>query len=130
MSDELITEARWRAAELAVKPNTGYGWATEEELMSMLANDLEATEARVKELEAGIEWQYSYFEKWADGSGVYERVTFRTLAEARKYFDNSGDMSDWNAEVKKKDRLVAGVEKRRVVEPGPWVTVESEGTDD
>ena len=57
MSDELITEARWRAAELAVKPNTGYGWATEEELMSMLANDLEATEARVKELEAGVAGQ-------------------------------------------------------------------------
>ena len=118
------------AREFTESPNLGKDMVRELDnaliYIRELADIAETAEARVKELEAG-EWQYSYFEKWADGSGVYERVTFRTLAEARKYFDNSGDMSDWNAEVKKKDRLVAGIEKRRVVEPGPWLPVESEG---
>ena len=121
------------AREFLATPNLGRDMARELNkaltYMWELADIAEAAEARVKELEAG-DWQYSYFEKWADGSGVYERVTFRTLAEARKWFDNSGDMSGWNAEVKKKDRLVAGIEKRRVVEPGTWVPVESEETDD
>ena len=123
---ELIAESR----KFLATPNLGKSMARELEKAMIhirrLADIAESAEARVKELEAG-EWQYSYFEKWADGSGVYERVTFRTLEEARKYFDGNGDMDGWNAEVKEKDRLVAGVEKRRVVEPGPWVPVESEG---
>lgn len=127
------TEQIAAAREFLATPNLGKSMARELNkalaYMWELADIAEAAEARVKELEAG-EWQYSYFEKWADGSGVHERVTFRTLAEACKYFDGNGDMSGGNAEVEKKDRLVVGVEKRIVVEPGPWVPVESEGTDD
>lgn len=111
------------AAEARVKELEA-GYSLTHGLLAIEREELELAEKRIAELEAG-KWQSSYFEKWADGSGVHERVTFRTLAEARKYFDNNGDMSGWNADVVEKDRLVAGVEKRIVVEPGPWMPVES-----
>jgi hypothetical protein len=76
-------------------------------------------------------WQYSYVAKYADGSGVRERVTFDTLAKAETWLrDNADDVTAWNAEVPPGDVLVAAVERRQVWEPGEWepVTVAAEGS--
>lgn len=78
-------------------------------------------------LGSSTQWQYSYAEKWVDNTGVNERVTFDTEAEARNYFaDNSPNLVEYNAEVKEPtDRLKAVLEKRRVVEPGDWLPLEA-----
>ncbi len=74
-------------------------------------------------------WQYSYAEKWVDGSGVHERVTFDTEAKARQYFaDNVPEVVELNKyreSVGDPDRLVPVIEKRRVVEPGDWLPLEA-----
>lgn len=66
--------------------------------------------------------QYSFVEKWADGSGVYERVTFADLSEARRYLrDNADSVAEFNAEADEDgDRIVAGIEHRVIYAPGPW----------
>ena len=64
-----------------------------------------------------------------DGSGVNERVTFDTEAKARQYFaDNVPEVVELNKyleSVGDPDRLVPVLEKRRVVEPGPWLPLEA-----
>lgn len=70
------------------------------------------------------EWQYSYVEKWADDSGVYERVTFDREAQARKYLrDNAEHVEGLNQEFNSEDQIVASIEKRVVHTPGEWVPV-------
>lgn len=80
-------------------------------------------------LGSSTQWQYSYAEKWVDGSGVNERVTFNTEAKARQYFaDNVPEVVELNKyreSVGDPDRLVPVIEKRRVVEPGPWLPLEA-----
>ena len=75
------------------------------------------------------QWQYSYAEKWVDGSGVNERVTFNTEAKARQYFaDNAPEvveMNKYRESVGDPDRILPVLEKRRVVEPGPWLPLEA-----
>ena len=80
-------------------------------------------------LGSSTQWQYSYAEKWEDGSGVNERVTFDTEAKARQYFaDNAPEVVELNKyreSVGDPDRLVPVLEKRRVVEPGDWLPLEA-----
>ena len=80
-------------------------------------------------LGSSAQWQYSYAEKWEDGSGVHERVTFDTEAKARQYFaDNVPEVVELNKyreSVGDPDRLLPVLEKRRVVEPGPWLPLEA-----
>ena len=80
-------------------------------------------------LGSSTQWQYSYAEKWVDGSGVNERVTFDTEAKARQYFaDNAPEVAEMNKyreSVGDPDRLLPVLEKRRVVEPGPWLPLEA-----
>ena len=80
-------------------------------------------------LGSSAQWQYSYAEKWEDGSGVHERVTFDTEAKARQYFaDNVPEVVELNKyreSVGDPDRLVPVLEKRRVVEPGDWLPLEA-----
>lgn len=86
----------------------------------------QAQTAEQGEVEWG--WQWCYVEKWADGSGVYERVTFDTLKKARRYFrDNAERLEELNAQATEDDRVVASIEKRRVTEPGPWMPVSENG---
>lgn len=67
--------------------------------------------------------QFSYVEKWADGSGVYERITFGSASEAREWIRNRADgLAAFNAEADDEaDRLVASVERRTTYSPGPWL---------
>ena len=78
---------------------------------------------------SSTQWQYSYAEKWEDGSGVHERVTFDTEAKARQYFaDNVPEVVELNKyreSVGDPDRLLPVLEKRRVVEPGDWLPLEA-----
>ena len=80
-------------------------------------------------LGSSTQWQYSYAEKWVDGSGVNERVTFDTEAKARQYFaDNVPEVVELNKyreSVGDPDRLLPVLEKRRVVEPGDWLPLEA-----
>lgn len=80
-------------------------------------------------LGSSTQWQYSYAEKWEDGSGVNERVTFDTEAKARQYFaDNAPEvveMNKYRESVGDPDRILPVLEKRRVVEPGPWLPLEA-----
>lgn len=80
-------------------------------------------------LGSSTRWQYSYAEKWVDGSGVNERVTFNTEAKARQYFaDNAPEvveMNKYRESVGDPDRLLPVLEKRRVVEPGDWLPLEA-----
>lgn len=76
------------------------------------------------------EWQFSYVEKWADDSGVYERVTFDREAQARKYLrDNAEHVEGLNQEFNAEDQIVASIEKRVVHTPGEWVPVKQEGAE-
>lgn len=80
-------------------------------------------------LGSSTQWQYSYAEKWEDGSGVNERVTFNTEAKARQYFaDNAPEVAEMNKyreSVGDLDRILPVLEKRRVVEPGDWLPLEA-----
>lgn len=80
-------------------------------------------------LGSSTQWQYSYAEKWEDGSGVNERVTFDTEAKARQYFaDNAPEvveMNKYRESVGDPDRILPVLEKRRVVEPGDWLPLEA-----
>lgn len=80
-------------------------------------------------LGSSTQWQYSYAEKWEDGSGVNERVTFDTEAKARQYFaDNAPEVAEMNKyreSVGDLDRILPVLEKRRVVEPGDWLPLEA-----
>ena len=93
-----------------------------------IASDLYHTLNKAS-LGSSTQWQYSYAEKWVDGSGVNERVTFDTEAKARQYFaDNAPEvveMNKYRESVGDPDRLVPVLEKRRVVEPGPWLPLEA-----
>lgn len=68
---------------------------------------LEAAEARVKELEAGVEWEYGY----------------RSTRTGNRW--GSGSLLDAQLGAK---AISAKIERRR--KPGPWMPVESEGTND
>lgn len=66
-------------------------------------------------------WQYSYVEKWADGSGVYDRVTFKSFADAKKYYaDNRVRIRELNREAEEGDEVIASIEKRVTYDPGEW----------
>lgn len=74
-------------------------------------------------------WQYSYTEKWADDSGVYERVTFSTVDEAIRYYeDNATRLPALNAEAPDDNKIVAYIEKRRTYAPGPWEPITTNHT--
>lgn len=66
-------------------------------------------------------WQWCYVEKWVDGTGVYERVTFDSEKKANHYLaDNAEHIAALNSQATDDDRVIASVEKRRVYEPGVW----------
>lgn len=70
------------------------------------------------------EWQYSYVERIGRNGDVHERVTFDSLSSAQQYLRaNSDSVTQWNREVRKRDRKVAGVEKRQM-STGPWTPIE------
>lgn len=73
-------------------------------------------------------WQYCYVEKWVDGSGIYDRVTFDDVEKARQHLaDEADEVAARNREVKKRDRVVASIERRRITDPGPWEPAPAEG---
>lgn len=92
----------------------------------------EFTSDDLRTLAAGFQpevtWQWCYVEKWVDGSGIYERVTFDSESKACQYLaDAAENVRDFNLEVSETDRIVASVEKRRTWEPGEWEPVRPEG---
>lgn len=75
--------------------------------------------------DAQVVWQWCYVEKWVNGSGVYDRVTFDSEVRAFGYLgDNAQRVLDLNREFDAEDQIVASVEKRRTYESGEWVPVE------
>lgn len=74
-------------------------------------------------------WQWCYVEKWADGSGVYDRVTFDSEVRAFGYLgDNAKRVWDLNHEFDSVDEIVASIEKRRIYEPGEWFPVDEDAS--
>lgn len=120
MTEELITEARDMALYARAHK---HGAVSHADMIDRLADVLEAATIET-------EWQYSYVEKWADGSGVYERVTFKTEGEAlERLTANVAYVSGFNSEqTEPSDKLVALVERRQVGVPGPWEPVGGEST--
>lgn len=118
MTEELIAEARDMALYARAHK---HGAVSHADMIDRLADALEATTAET-------EWQYSYVEKWADGSGVYERETFKTESEALECLaENVASVSGFNSEqTEPGDKLVALVERRQVGLPGPWLPIEGE----
>lgn len=106
---------------------------TEQDVAAWLAQYTAEKRAEWEAEQGKVEWawQWCYVEKWADGSGVYERVTLDTLKKARRYLrDNAEHLAALNAQATDDDRVVASIEKRRVTEPGPWVPVNENGEND
>lgn len=79
--------------------------------------------------DAQVAWQWCYVEKWVNGSGVYDRVTFDSAVRAWGYLgDNAQRVHDLNQEFDAEDQIVASIEKRGTYEPGEWVPVQEEAS--
>jgi hypothetical protein len=114
-NEELIKELN--AAARAIEDD-------DEDISRLIARAADVLESATTE----TEWQYSYVEKWSDGSGIYGRETFKTKGEALECLtENVASVSGFNSEqTEPGDQLVALVERRQVSLPGPWLPVEGE----
>lgn len=119
----------------AAASRLGRSMARETDLDMLAMREAARVIRELLEVRAGVvteepkaSWQWCYVEKWIDGSGVYERVTFDNEAKARRYLRNNAErVEGLNQEFNADDQIVASVEKRRTHTPGEWLPVEQEG---